>query len=214
MESPFSPRPQVSNCGSEEQPCELSCNLDCAPNTVDAATMCMLTLEGKLDDSRKICDFPDGNQVVFEGALPEGKGNLSQYTFSLTLSQRGKTCLTLNSQPLPWNGGGTYSKTTAVSSRGSYSQEVWGESRTSGTGDARSGRLPDAGRPPTVSRIRLRCADEQTYSAEGAGICTALEDASPARVGPPLLELRVTHQQSYEFTLLSGSRVATLFTCK
>jgi hypothetical protein len=214
MESPFSPPPQISNCGSEAEPCALTCQLDCAPSTVDAATTCMMTLEGTLDSSRKVCAFPDGNQVTFEQALPEEKGDLSGRVFSFTIARGAKSCLSLSSQPLPWQGGGTYSKTTAKSARGSYSQEIWGEARTLPTGDAQLGKR-DAGRPPpVVSRIRLSCADERIYAAEGAAICSSTDDAAAQRLGPPLLELRVIHRQSFEFTLLSGTKVTPLFTCR
>lgn len=109
-ESPFAPPPEEMPCGTSDHPCPFTCELACASSVIGMTTGCMQTLEGAFDADRRRCDFPDGSHVDFSWPVPAPGSDLDARTWNLKLVRDGRSCLTLNVEPLPWVGGGLHSR--------------------------------------------------------------------------------------------------------
>jgi hypothetical protein len=200
LESPYAPAPTATACGTEEIPCRLSCGSSCAAAALNTSTACMMTLEGTLSASRMACDFADGSQAVFDTPLPSGQGDLSRRSWSIALRRADKPCLTLSSDPLPWRGGPSPSRTMITGLAGSVIQEVWGDTTDGGARDLRLGAL---------RQVRLRCPDGKHYVGGADQLCTGCDGSCV-----PVVTLRVVRgSTALEFSLEGGGQVTPLFTC-
>lgn len=200
LESPYAPAPTVTACGTEKIPCGLSCGSSCAATALSTSTACMMTLEGTLSASRMACDFADGSQAVFDTPLPPGKVDLSRRSWSIVLRRANKPCLTLSSDPLPWQGGPSPSRTMVTGPAGSVIEDVWGDTADGSARDRGLGAL---------RQVRLRCPDGKHYAGGADQLCAGCDGSCV-----PLVTLRVVRgSTALEFRLEGGGQVTPLFTC-
>jgi hypothetical protein len=202
--SPFAPAPFVAPCGTEQEPCLFTCDLDCAATVVGIAAGCMQTLEGTLSGSRTRCDFPDGSQVLFARPLPAEGSDLGSRSWNLKVIRQGETCLALAAEPLPWVGGGLHARSAIELSQNTrFSQELWMTSTTSDGG------------PLVAERVVIHCIDDVVYEkrAEQGGVCADCTELDCQRL--PLVEARASWSGAVlELQLVSGDTTTPLFSCR
>jgi len=202
--SPFSPPPFVAPCGTAQEPCLFSCDLDCAATVVNLAAGCMQTLEGTLSSSRTQCDFPDGSQVLFARPLPAADSDLGSRSWNIKVMRQGETCLSLAAEPLPWAGGGLHARTAVeLSQTTRFSQEIWTTS------------IAKDGGPPAAERVVIHCVDGMVYEkrAEQGGVCADCPEGDCQRL--PLAEARAAWSGAVlELRLVSGDATTPLFSCR
>lgn len=220
VESPFSPPPRVERCGSAATPCAFDCEVPCVQRAVDLAESCVVTLEGRLDATRRRCAFDDGTRARFGEPLASAQAAADHQTVALALLRPdGTACLELRAEP--GEPGGAAALTGQIGGL-RIAQEVWRGSAPGAEGgddggplrggllDARAvdGTASDAtSAPPT--RVRMTC-EGKVHEREGSDLCGRCGDVGC----PALLELRAFVGAFVELRLTAGSRTTPLFTCR
>jgi hypothetical protein len=207
-ESLYAPAPEVVPCGAEEQPCRLTCELDCAATVVDMAAGCMQSMQGTLGSARTRCDFPDGTRASFAWPIPAAGTDLSARSWKLELrGGSGSDCLSVTAEPLPWIAGGLRSRTEVQTGQVRYLQELTMRASSSPPADDGGAAQPD------LERLTVRCPDGRFFEGRGREACGGCEEADCTKL--PLVELRASWGgPTLDFDLRVGERVTPLFSCR
>jgi len=232
-ESPYGPAPSVTTCGRPELPCELTCETSCASSAISAATGCMMTLQGELDDARLSCSFGDGSSVLFSSPVPASAAELASADWQLIIRRRQVECLALSLVTDRRQSGVVLSTLEVRSSLGTYLQRITRSEPQASGQDARAatdsslrpdgplrrdaGRPRDAGRAQdgqgSVVRVEMTCPDGRSRASDIPLRCSCQD----GRCLDPLLQLiatRASSSSALEMSLSSNESLTPLFTCR
>jgi len=206
------------SCGEEQRPCPMRCNLNCAQSAVQAASICAMTLEGKLSPDRQTCSFADESAVSFAEPLPDtttSPTDLDDRLWSFTIKKDNTNCLQLSSELLSSVDFGEIQKIVFSNSSGTYRQEAAStppltENILDGGNSRQDFQTSMKSRP----QLRIHCPNGKNYLSQGELQCTGCGDAGFCGDLPIAKFHVILTNNTFEFRFESGDLMIPLFTCK